>query len=173
MGRRGHLRTKVVYEENASVSYRYGKMSQLNISTVEPADTMTGLLFVDWLEEKYDGTIVNWKLSIEEAFDSFTDVLGNCYRILYSKTAGDRDIPIHVSFQGLNCQFWERINSGDSIQVIGEIDFAASNIEPLNVVNNLQPLMVRHKDTYFTFKGLPRKIRKQLIEVLAEPLNKN
>jgi len=161
--------TKIVYEDKSLGFFlnQYDKTLRIQIANTQPSDVTIGAN-VKGLEEKYDGQIVKWDLIVNESYDSFTDVVGNCYRVLQINSIDDQHLPINISFQGTNCKFWREIKNGDSISVVGEMnieEWIVNEEKPYKtkVVNEIRPMVVKHNSSYYADTALLKHLRQQLL----------
>lgn len=162
--------TRIVHEDKPLGFFlnQYDKTTQIQISNLQPSDIPIDALDIKELEKRYDGQVVKWNLIVNEAYDSFTDVIGNCYRVLQINPIDNQHLPININFQGTNCKFWKGIKSGDSISIIGEIniqEWVVSKEKPYktNIVNEIRPMVVKHNSSYYVDKALPKHLRQQLL----------
>ena len=167
--------TRIVYESKPLGFFQndYINISRLEISNVQLEEIIKNSSTAKELENKYNGKIIKWNLKIDEAFDSSTDVIGNCYRVLQVKPASTQQILVNIDYQGTNCKFWEAIQRGDLIKVIGEIEIkemAVGHEKPYKteIINDVRPMAVKHNNSYYLNGFLPQSIKTQLLERIDE-----
>lgn len=168
--------TRIVYESKPLGFFQndYNHASQIDISNFQPEEITKNGSTINELESKYNGKIIKWNLKVDEAFDSFTDVIGNCYRVLQINPADAQQILISIDYQGTNCKFWKAIQKGDSITVIGEIEIhevVMANRGPrkTEIINDVRPMAIKHNNNYYLNGSLPQSIKNQLLERMDTP----
>ena len=168
--------TDNVFEDNSLGYYlhEYENADQLKITTLQPEDIEVQEFTYEKVRNKKYESIVNWSLKSDEYFEGLTDVLGICRYHFYVYPNAEVESAIEIDHQGGACAFWENINPGDTIEVIGEIttskpvwtETGKLKRYATEYLIEIKPMIIKHKDNIYLDISLPASIRMKLLQVI-------